>query len=314
MMGCAKLPQEGWSAMTIERKLQTTYVELPIVASRTATLSSGQKISVDLGGILETLVIFYDQVFLPYPYGFDRNGPVFWNVDVAPAQADQFRESMELMYSEYEKWKSDWEPVFDEGILQTLPPPISDLGHIPAGFADAIRSGLADEEGRISVFPLLSGDFALTIHSLYGARRGPELIPAHPANGLEAVLTHSLFQCALPRLRVLNPEDVLELRRNVSDVREGFQDYIFQLLDDVEERTKNGVSPWDAAKVTVERKILPEYNEVCRQLAAKNTGRFAKLLGSLSDFMMIDASPWTPKFYFQLYKAVLGTTEKVGGG
>jgi len=81
------------------RKLEITYAELPIIAHRKTTLSSGQEVSVDLGGILETLLIFYDQVSLPYPYGFDRHGPVIWGVEVPSAQADQLRETMDLMQS-----------------------------------------------------------------------------------------------------------------------------------------------------------------------------------------------------------------------
>jgi hypothetical protein len=295
--------------MAIQR-LQITYAELPIVAERKATLSSGQEITVDLSGILESLLVFYDQVWLPYPYGFVRDGPVLWGVEIPRAQADQFLRSMDLMYSAYEQWSSEWKPLFDEGLLHVLPPPIRNLTEIPTGFADAIRNGLANEDSEISVFPLISGEFALTIHRMYGEKQAPELIPAHPANALEAVLTHSLFQYAVPRLGAINPEQVLELRTDLGDVRQGFQDYVFQLLDDVEGRMKNGLSPWDAADVTVKRKILPEYDEMRRQMAAKNTGKWSKLLGGLSDFMLIDASPWTPKFYGQFFKTFFGTTEK----
>ncbi len=296
--------------MAIQR-LRITYAELPIVASRSTTLSSGQKITVDLGGILESLLVFYDQVWLPYPYGFVRDGPVLWGVEVPPDQADQFSTSMDTMYSAYEQWSTEWKPLFDEGLLlHVLPPPIQSLQEIPAGFADAIRNGLADTEGNVSVFPLMSGEFALAIHSLYGEKQAPELIPAHPANALETVLTHSLFQYAIPRLGALNPEQVLELRTNLADLREGFQDYVFQMLDDVESRMKNGVSAWDAADVTLQRKILPEYDEMHRQLVARNTGKLSKVLGTLSDFMLIDASPWTPKFYGQLFKTFFGTSEK----
>lgn len=295
--------------MAIQR-LQITYAELPIVASRTATFSSGEKVTVNLGGILESLLVFYDQVWLPYPYGFVRDGPVIWGIEIPPAQADQFLKSMDSMYSAYEQWSSEWKPLFDEGLLHVLPPPIHSLEEIPGGFADAIRNRLVNEEGKISVFPLMSGEFALTIHSMYGGKQAPELIPAHPANALEAVLTHSLFQYAVPRLGAVNPEQVLELRANLGDVREGFRDYVFQLLDDVEGRMKSGLSAWEAADLTAQRKIFPEYDEMRRQLAAKNTGTWSKLLGSLSEFMLIDASPWTPKFYGQLFKAFFGTTEK----
>jgi len=301
--------REAVAAMAIQR-LQITYAELPIVASRTGTLSSGEKVTVDLGGILESLLVFYDQVWLPYPYGFVRDGPVIWGVEIAGAEADQFLRSMDSMYSAYEQWSSEWKPLFDEGLLHVLPPPIRSLTEIPTGFSEAIRKGLANDDGKISVFPLMSGEFALTIHSMYGGKQAPELIPAHPANALEAVLTHSLFQYAIPRLGALNAEQVLELRANLGDVREGFQDYVFQLLDDVEGRMKNGLSAWEAADETTQRKVLPEYNEMRRQLAAKNTGKWSKLLGSLSDFMLIDASPWTPKFYGQLFKAFFGMTEK----
>ncbi|MBZ5609566.1 MAG: hypothetical protein LAP38_14990 [Acidobacteriia bacterium] len=293
------------------QKLSVTYVELPIIVNRAVTYASGERAEVPLGGIFESLAIFYDEVCLPFPYGFDRHGPVLWSISTEPGQTDAFKQTMDEMFTEYQRWRDEWKPLFDRGVVRVLPPAIQDVSQVPQGFSDAIRRRLADEQGRLSIFPLLSGEFALTVHTLYGTKPSPELIPSHPANAVDAVLTHSLFSCLVPRLNALTAEEVMELRDDLGDLREGFRAYINESLDDVEARVKDGVSIWDAAHRTSERKIIPKYEEMQRQLAAKATGKWAKILSPLSKVMQIDASPWTPKFYGQLFEAFFGSSGAV---
>src|SRR6266852_2575047 len=65
--------------------------------------------------VLSTLAVFYDEIWLPHPYGgFDKQGIKF-NV-----QTGQDREAARTCY-----WSWDWHPLFDAGILRTIPRPVT---------------------------------------------------------------------------------------------------------------------------------------------------------------------------------------------
>jgi hypothetical protein len=80
--------------------------------------------------------------------------------------------------------------------------------------------------------------------------------------------------------------------------------YLYSLADEVEKRAKEGQG-WEeeAALAVVERKVIPEYVQFRRILESKKTGFWAKALAAGGKFMQIDASPWTPKFYWGLFEA-----------
>lgn len=297
-------------------KLSVTYSELPIVAKRKVTYSSGECDVVNMEGILETLAVFYDEIWLPYPYGFDPEGPVLWSISIPQSHYTQYRDTVFMMHEEYEKWHNKWKPLFDQGILKTLPPPITDLKEIPYGFAEVIRSKIGyQEDVSLSLFPLLSGELALAIHALYSPKPGPELFITNPVDTttsrLAGFLVRSLFQLQIPQLQALTAEQVLEVRDYLQDTKEGFKDYIYTMVDDVEKRLKNGDKfELEAAQKIAERKILTSYDEFCRQLKAKKTGFWSKVLVSGGKFLQIDAAPWVPKFWGGLIGALFGSVDE----
>jgi hypothetical protein len=291
--------------------LSITYSELPIVASRIVTHSSGEQEQVDRTGVLETLSVFYDEIWLPYPYGFDRNGPVLWAISGDAAQYSQQQNAPTMMYEEYEKWLVQYELLFKQGILRILPPPIQSIDEIPSGYGEAVRNKLRRED--LNLFTLLSGELALAIHALYSPKPSPELFPFAPdpsqsrdtsTSRLAGFLAVELFRYRIPTLGTLTAEQILEARDQVKPTKEGFVDYIYEKTDEFEKTLKNGnESEWEVAQKMVERNLATRYDEFCRQLRAKRSGFWGKILEQGIRFLEIDASPWTPKFYAQ----VLGT-------
>lgn len=295
--------------MSASRTLSVTYTDCPIIASRTTTYADRTTDVMNMNGMLETLIVFYDEVWLPYPYFLDPESPILWSVIVPANMHDQYLRTTEIIHSEYEKWRREWKPLFDVGIVRQLPPPLKNVDEIPRGFADAMKHTLGTTQGhRLSISPLLSGEFALAIHALYGSKPSPEVFISNPrdtsTHRLAGFLAYSLFQYTVPKLESLRPDEILELRESLRDSKEGFVDYIFQMVDNVEERLKSGdTTELVAARKTAERVVLTKYHEFREQLAAKKTSFGAKL-GSLGGkCLQIDAAPWTPKFW----GAIIGT-------
>ena len=66
------------------------------------------------------------------------------------------------------------------------------------------------------------------------------------------------------------------------------------------------------ARKTVERKLGPRYDEMRRQLKSKKIGFWANVLAAGAKFFEIDAAPWTPKFYGDLFERFFGSIDEVG--
>jgi hypothetical protein len=224
-----------------------------------------------------------------------------------------------------------WALLFEQDLLKTmLPISIDDLEktYIPSKFffknisfefiygfywnkmVNAIKRFM--DEGDPDV---IAGEMSLdfispfltAIHRIRSDKPCPELFISDPSDTrtehLAGFLVHSLFQYKVLQLQALNAEQILEIRGYLKDTKEGFTYYINQMTDDVEQRMKSGnFSEMEASQKTIERKILPLYEEFRRQLAAKKTGYWANVLSASAEFLKVDAAPWTPKFYGEVLK------------
>jgi hypothetical protein len=161
--------------------------------------------------VLSTLAVFYDEVWLPYPYGFDWNGVKFWSERYDLEAAAKLRRhsrfeselspgiedppvlikgellgwgdtrdpSSELMVARH-NWKrlqDEYDLLFEHGIIRTLPPPISSAEEVPEGFRQALvqRLGYPTKQKYIVAEDVISGHVALAIHALYSHKPSPEL-------------------------------------------------------------------------------------------------------------------------------------------
>lgn len=279
------------------------------------TYSSG--VICDQPKILSTLAVFYDEIWLPYPYNWDPEAVVIW--DHKPTQ-----NAVRITQEKYVNWRSTWKPLFDQQILKTLSPPIKP-GKYPDNFSKEVWEKIkvkgvgcgdfVDEEYLASTWDIVTGRLALVIHALYAHKPSPEFFVSDPQNTdtsyLAGVLTNSLFHYRIPQLQALRAEQILEVRDYIKDTREGFANYIHEMVDELETTLKNGAAEDESARKVIERKILPKYNEVRRQIASKKTGFWSKVLATGGKFFQIDAAPWTPKFYGDLFKIFFDSSEEI---
>jgi len=126
----------------------------------------------------------------------------------------------------------------------------------------------------------------------------------------KACQARAIFSYLLPRISLLQPDQILEVRRKVKDTREGFNMHLQKLSDGFEKGLKEGESLEELerfAQSLIETKLIPDYREYVRQLSAEKAGFWKAVLEKADKVLQIDASPLTPKFYGDLLKA-LGVT------
>lgn len=110
-------------------------------------------------------------------------------------------------------------------------------------------------------------------------------------------LVQSLFHYKIPHLQELNSEQILEVREYLKDTKEGFTYYINQMTKEVERRIIEYDQPISLASLnTFQQDIEPYYEEFKRQLAAKKTGSWSRVLSAGGKFLQVDGTPWTLKF------------------
>jgi hypothetical protein len=206
--------------------------------------------------------------------------------------------------------------LFQERILRTLAPPIKETDGLPTDYLDAVHkrtlSGVSLGRGKVSHWSIALGEPALALYAAYSSKPAPEFFlerdrwvltvrpePDASTPRLAALLGKSLFNYQFPHLALLTAEQILELRNFISKEKEGFVAYLNSLTDELERYSKDGPG-WEeaAALKIVERKVAPQFLEFRRCLESKSAGFWGKVLEAGSKFMQVDASPWTPKFYW----------------
>lgn len=124
---------------------------------------------------------------------------------------------------------------------------------------------------------------------------------------LVALEAFHAFRYLLPKLGALHDEQILELRRRLKDIREGFTMHLQKLSKGLDGMVKAGEKLHDLkgyAQNIVESDLIPDYREFRRQLEAEQAGKIKKVLDVTGKIMEIDAAPWTPKFWGLLLKAL----------
>jgi hypothetical protein len=297
---------------------------------------------------MSTLAVFYDEVWLPFPYDLDfehhKKYPLYYNLNKMMAYRGYFT-SIEYLPSAqkcYFEWKNEWNALFDNSILRNID--IRKFSHHKMSIINIARSLVKERGAELEAITLepfnaiveqepdwakdvmneimdsdremVLGDleeYALKLHAIFQRELHyhpiPELFISDLSDTrtshLAASLVHSLFQYKIPKLQILNAEQILEVRDYLKDTKEGFTYYINQMTDDVEQRIRSGnLSDMEAAQRTLERKILPLYEEFRRQLAAKKTGYWANVLSTTADFFKVVVTPWTLKSYGELFKSL----------
>lgn len=291
---------------------------------------------------LATLSVFYDKIWLPHVRTSDVRTVVFtaqasgrWELSAVEVTNVAFHDRDGKVWS-VDRFTNDWDErhlcLFNAGVLCRLPPASADR-------KDALWSHLGWDAGRI--IPNLD----LIIEEVHGLRAtSPEgirrifLWEDHFAHLLrrdqdkpgvfvladragrreiaKSALAESVLSFCLPRLGKLAPDEILEVRRLTADNREGFMAHLQSLSSALDALVKGGAKRQeleDAATDVVQTKIVPDYLEFKRQLGSARVGKAKRILDPASKLLEINSSPWAPKFWYDLVRALFlaatGATE-----
>jgi hypothetical protein len=257
---------------------------------------------------MSTLTIFYDEVWLPHPCDLLTNGAKNLASMYQQLTGDANVPGLQAAQDIYGKKRELWKPLFDEGVLRTMPP-------------FEIFGGLYKNNNTISVndylgwfmripeeAKLVSKDtqhlesFVLAMHRLDSKKLYPELFISDPndrsTSRLSGLLHNEILACRIPEISSLNADQILELRHRTKDLKLGYKQYLSQLSDELEDRLSAGNTlELEEARKIAERKVIPEYENYVRQLKNEEISFGAKILEAGGKFLQVDASIWTPKFW-----------------
>lgn len=270
---------------------------------------------------LATASVFYDKVLLPHTTPKTSNRLIVGSIWI---------EEWSELRNDVIEWEKDNQILFQEKIIERLPPPSCGnteyerrLASMKPSeqitlFAKMPRFRLMQEtaSGQEEFFPgaiCFRHDLALhlirTDLHLPQAFIGDDNRP--PREIMIAAEAKVVFSYLLPALQGLNPEQIIEVRNKVKDTREGFAMHLQKLSKGIEDRLKQDTSLAEVhawAKSVIETELIPDYREFRRQLAAERSGFWRKVLDVSAKVFEINAAPWTPKFYGELLKALGLTT------
>ncbi|MGZ8842425.1 MAG: hypothetical protein ACXW18_02105 [Pyrinomonadaceae bacterium] len=271
---------------------------------------------------LATLSVFYEKTLLPYASKESSRKLAGLNTLI---QLPDEVAGKKLGNPLFDEWSETFSVLFEEGVLDRLPPP-------PKSYeSDTLLQKLEFSE-RLSLFTRVPTQFRFEIDSkipgkpMFAASLIPQDLVLHflrtdlsvpqvfIANStspsrefLVACEAKAVFSYLLPALNDLEPDQILEVRHKVKDTREGFSMHLQKLSKGIEERSKGNESSSEIekwAKSVSETELIPDYREFRRQLSSKRSTRWANILDKARKVFEIDASPVTPKFYGELLTAL----------
>lgn len=285
--------------------------------------------------ILSSLCVFYDRVNLPFAGTNSRKEfvEIFFEdrvpagIAAAGIEGISFKDiNGNLIEGDQDirQWEQAKKVLFDEAVICRLPKPTNvsfnpyDLKNVSKVDLALIVESLNKKvisfiyEGEVVSNP----EKALYVrqdHVYHFIRSDVELPNIYLTDNItqleviKAVQAHSIFKYLVPKLGDLHPEEILEVRRKVSDNREGFSMHLQKLSYEIKSLLSEEADYEELHKKTddyIKGKLIPDYHEFVRQLKAEKTGFWGKVLDSTSKVLEIDAPIWTPKFYGQLAKAL----------
>ena len=248
---------------------------------------------------LTALCLFYDRVYLP--------------ILAFPAFYKQREANAMILVQPTTEWDEQTAPLFSKGIIKRLGDVKirgSDILSFQENFTSAIQK-FEKERGPSQWFDYSTWDLAW-----HWARKDVHLPQLHslksdslPREALKLALAESTFSFLLPATNALEPDNILAVREEVMDNREGFSMHLQKLSANVEGRINAGDSHEDIAKYAqsvVETELIPDYREFMRQLQAHDKAKTAnKVLAPLVKVLEIESPVTSIKFWAELAK-ILG--------
>ena len=293
--------------------------------------------------VLKHLAVFYDKIYLPHPYGLSSSTRVLWsNWEM------KFQDDRDYGQDHFRKWKERNQYLFDAGIVETLPDVFDEEGlvgdevgrelserfnivHLENNYVPT-KEELINRRVRINKGFILNGRLAMALHYAYGKNDTPHLVwgddikwnsdwealskpKDHLLNddfttdNIRNQLISQLLSSESNMLIVSDPDKVLKLREKYKDEREAaLMYYMNELSDKVRQHLRDGAVADEAAKRALESEVFPKIAEFKRKRNLTIVKRFSNFFGEI---LNVDAAPMTPKFFFQLSKALFGISKHV---
>ena len=261
---------------------------------------------------MSTLAVFYDEIWLPYPYELHRLLPYHGGLLDVISMDDDVLSYLRNAEDIYVEQRSQWETLFRQGIIKTLEPLFAseiplylldqDTPHRLSKFQERLKNFSSHgAHGNLIISPqqIASGSFALAIHSLYVFKSRPELFISDPSDThtsrLAGFLVDAIFQLKIPQLKTLNAEQILEVRYKLRNFKEGFTDYVIRLTNDVEALLQSGeTSELVAAQKIAERYFETDYRQIRRQIEPLKIMFGGSILAAGGAFFLTAAVQTTP--------------------
>jgi len=288
---------------------------------------------------LASLALFYDRVYLPagsafgysdqLPYRQHEDGSFEITGYSVGMIGNLCSSDWDSVFAETARWwEKEHQVLFDEKVLLRLDDP--DLRQtLTPGYSSPMLDRALSLLEAVGAYSTYESDFFdihnetyvdahLLRHWLRDDIGSGQFFTQKGTMAKREVWKQALAHCAisyvLPQISSLNVDQILEARSLVSDTREGFAMHLqklTRLFDEKVDRDAEVNEVINYAKDIAETELIPDYHEFRRQLMSKKAGWWGDVLSKTSEVMQIDAAPWTPAFYLQLFKA-LGFTALEG--
>jgi hypothetical protein len=283
---------------------------------------------------LSSLCVFYDRVVLPHvsdstvdEISFDLSDTHQTVEILRELSKGHFPKRVEGWHNA-RTWDERNRILFDKGVIVRLEPPRGES----QAFDEDLFFDMSAEDQLVTLTRMknweldISGDEPMLAirpdiiqHLCRNDLSSPELhvCGGQPASRevMKFLEAQSVFSYVLPKLKELEPEEILRIRESVEARREGFAFHLQKLSKGVEERLQGGESLAEIerfAKSVVETEVMPDYVEFRRALHAVPRGRWGKVVEIAGSVLSIDANPLTPKFWGQLL-TIIGAQSKFMG-
>jgi hypothetical protein len=215
--------------------------------------------------LLNSLCLFFDRVYLPYPHIFefwegarlfifadDGYGHVRLTTPRRGVTSVTFSE-LDKLQETYSAWAESYDPLFEAGFIKHLPAPsglfgsYESLAKILSYIYGSVEESRDDNPivrmlNELKIRDVIEGKFDVALHLLTATKPAPEIFVGthreYKTAPLAGLLANSVFSLAIPQIEKLTPDQVIDLREKVDRHREGFRDHLIELVDDMETRLR----------------------------------------------------------------------------
>lgn len=296
-------------------------------------------------GILATLAMLYDQIILPHCSVLSRNVYVQFEAEYPkqfvlfeiadpdfrlkfPKQFSLTVDAIKRDAAKIDQWESDHDILYRHNVIKRLEAP-------KAGLFQNVRREInarSDGASKILLDCLKESEFASEVGQasttvnrdywtfpkdllLHVVRPDLEQAPTFqlPPKSVDSdfakfLLARTLVKIYLPKIDVVAPEVILDIRNKTADFRTSFGYHLQAIAADLVDDIMNEMPLANLerkAQMLVATKIMPDVNELKNQLHSERANFGRSVLDSFGKMLSIEASPFTPKFYGELLEALI---------